>query len=199
VAGWQRTRFLLDGARSAFHGSVASVCRKLARGRDRTPRLPRPKLSIFPPKSRNVEKLSSFLPSVRKFSPSFHTASILISSKNFGRFSCQTWYPENRGQKRNLRPNRSKTTGRLSRPFPFPEVNDGTNQHTARHPTLPTPLQGAAKRPPQEPQFQLLATVQNSPPASPADATTCHSPPRGEGVSGIGFARKARLRLDSLP
>jgi hypothetical protein len=42
------SRAIKKAARSAFHGSVVSTCQFLARGHDRTPRLP-PKISQNPP------------------------------------------------------------------------------------------------------------------------------------------------------
>ena len=54
---------------------------------------------------------------------------------------------------------------------------------TPLKPCDPPPPRGPlAKRPPQEPHFQQLATVQNEPPATPVIPTTCHSPtPGGRG------------------
>jgi len=64
----------------------------------------RSQLAAFREIRRNVENLSSFSCSVRKFCPTFHTTSTTIPSKNFGRFPTQTWYPDNRGQRIFFRP-----------------------------------------------------------------------------------------------
>ena len=79
--------------------SRAGFCfRCCARQRARSPRFC---LSISA-KPRNVENLSSFPHTVQKFCPTFHIASILIPAKIFGRFLGWTWYPDNRGQRRNF-------------------------------------------------------------------------------------------------
>jgi hypothetical protein len=182
------------GWRSAFHGSVASVCQELARGRARTPRPP-PPIANSPPNPPNVENLSSFSSSVRKFSPTFHTTSALIRSKIFGVFWCWTWYPDNRGQRRNFRPNRSKTKGRASAAFSF---SGGERWHAAAWrstPCPPHPPQGVPKRPRNSPIFSYLPQSKTPLPQAPQMQKHATSYPQGGGgyqLPATGYRLRAR-------
>jgi hypothetical protein len=198
VAGWQRTRFLLDGARSAFHGSVASVCRKLARGRDRTPRLPRPKLSIFPQNPEMWKSCQAFCLRYESFLPHSTRLPSLYPQRILAGFPAGLGILIIGGKNDISAP----TDPNNRPPFAAFSFSGGQRWHASTH--CPTPY------PPHPP----AGGCQKAPARAPVSAT-CHSPkqpsrkprrcnnmpqsPRGEGVSGIGFARKARLRLDSLP
>jgi hypothetical protein len=63
----------------------------------------------------------------------------------------------------------------------------------------PPPCRGLPTGPRKSPSFSYLPQSKTALPQAPQMQQHATVPPGGEGMSGFGFARKARLRLDSLP
>ena len=135
--------------RSLAHSAIRIAPAGMIGRRDPLSKAPaslQPESPVRTPKPQNVENLSRGAPQNRSNDPSFHATSTTIPSKIFGRFLSWTWYPDNRGQRKNFPPTDSlNKAARPSGLFHFRREIDATFLYRA--PSGPALLPSRSPRP----------------------------------------------------
>ena len=155
----------------------------------------RPKLPILPQTRQMWKTCQAFRLRYESFLPHSTPLPPLYAQRYLACFGAGLGILIIEGKKEISAPTDPKPKAARARPFPFPEVNDGTQQHGARRPALPTPPQGVPKRPRNSPIFSYLPQSKTPLPQAPQMQKHATSYPQGGGgyqLPATGYRLRAR-------
>jgi hypothetical protein len=149
----------------------------------------RPKLPILPQTRQMWKTCQAFRLRYESFLPHSTPLPPLYAQRYLACFGAGLGILIIEGKEEISAPTDPKPKAARARPFPFPEVNDGTQQHGARRPALPTPHRGYQNAPATAP-FSATCHSQKRPSRKPRRCKNMpHPTPRGEG--GISYRLQA--------